>query len=268
MLSGQMRAAVRYLVIAIAIVQAFLAAAFFLQWQPVVSLWPFPESTPLTFIFIASIFAAAAASQVWAAATKNYGAMAGIGLDYLATFAGIALVTLTFEPFNPMARTVLFVVSVATALFGLGLALWASRIPIPAQPAQPNSVRWSFVVFIVGLLGVGGLAALGNPGVIPWSMSVDLGRLAGVMFVGSAAYFVSAFLRPSWLNSAGQLLGFLLYDLVLIGPFLLRLPTTPPEFFMGLAIYTLVVVYSGALTIYYVFVNAATRRSTWIIQRR
>ena len=60
-------------------------------------------------------------------------------------------------------------------------------------------------------------------------------------------------------NAAGQLAGFLAYDVVLIVPFLQRLPTTPPEHLTGLIIYTAVVTYSGLLAIYYLFLYRPTR---------
>ena len=77
----------RYSLYFIAIVQFILAIAFFLQLPFAVNLWPFEGTTPLTFIFISSIFAAAAAPTLWAAATENYGVLAGIGLDYMGILA-------------------------------------------------------------------------------------------------------------------------------------------------------------------------------------
>ena len=79
------------------------------------------------------------------------------------------------------------------------------------------------------------------------------------MFLGAADYFAYGLLRPSWLNTAGQLIGFLAYDIVLIVPFLIRLPTIPPENRIGLTIYTGVVIYSGLVAIYYLFLNKPTR---------
>ena len=63
------------------------------------------------------------------------------------------------------------------------------------------------------------------------------------------ALFGLGLLRPGWLNAAGQLAGFLAYNVVLIAPFLMRLPTTAPEQRTGLIIYTAVVTYSGLLAI-------------------
>jgi len=79
------------------------------------------------------------------------------------------------------------------------------------------------------------------------------------MFLGAMTYFIYALVRPSWVNAAGQLAAFLAYDVVLIVPFLTRLPTVAPEHRISLIVYTLVVSYSGLLAIYYLFLHKPTR---------
>jgi hypothetical protein len=86
-----------------------------------------------------------------------------------------------------------------------------------------------------------------------------LSVLAGCLFLGAAAYFVYGLVRPSWANAGGQLAGFLAYDLVLIGPLLSRLPAIAPEFRLSLIIYLVVVIYSGLLAVYYLFIYRPTR---------
>jgi len=263
MLPGQMRTSVRYLILLIGGAQAIAAVALFVQLPIATQLWPFHGTTSVTFIFVASIFAAAAASQIWAAATENYGAMAGIGLDYLAIFSAVFVISLNIQGADATTRLLFAAVSIASAAFGLALFLWAHRIPIDPQPSQPRVVRGSFVVFVIGLLAVGGLSIAGVPNIVPWQVTPELEALIGWMFVGAAMYFLYSLLRPSWLNSAGQLLGFLAYDVVLIVPFLTRLPTTPNQFVLGLTVYTAVLVYSAVIAIYYLFIHLPTRRSTW-----
>ena len=82
---------VRYLLFLISAVQLFFAAAFFFQWPLAVSLWPFAGTTPLTFVLIASFFAAAGASTLWPLLTGNEGALAGVALDYLFIFTPMAI---------------------------------------------------------------------------------------------------------------------------------------------------------------------------------
>lgn len=88
-----MTKAMRYFLIFVSVAQLFFAIAFYLQWPFVTNLWPFPGTTPLTYIFVSSIFAAAAAPTLWAALTKNYGALAGIALDYLTILAPVAVLS-------------------------------------------------------------------------------------------------------------------------------------------------------------------------------
>jgi len=252
--------AMRYLLLFICAVQFFFALAFFLQLPFAVDLWPFQGTTPLTFIFIASIFAAAAASTLWATASENYGALAGIGLDYLGILIPVSILSfqLGANSGSP-ALTTYGVVCVFGAIFGLGLLLWSIRVPIDNTLPMPGLVRGSFVLFIVALLIVSVRLIMKVPNTIPWTITPDLSVVIGAMFFGAALYFVYALVRPSWANAAGQLAGFLAYDVVLIVPFLTRLPTTPPEHQVGLIIYTAVVTYSGLLAIYYLFIHKPTR---------
>lgn len=251
---------IRVLLIAIGLIQIFFAIAFFLQWPFATRLWPFPGTTPLTFIFVASIFAAAAASTLWATLSENYGALAGIGLDYLTILAPVAVFAYQVgtSSANP-GLTTYALICVFGALFGLGLFIWSARIPLDRSHPMPGPVRWSFIVFIIALLIVGGRLVFQVPNSIPWNITPELSVLMGWMFLGAAVYFAYGLLRPSWANTAGQLAGFLAYDLVLIVPFLNRLPAAAPEHRVSLIIYIVVLVFSGLLAAYYLFLHAPTR---------
>jgi hypothetical protein len=100
---------------------------------------------------------------------------------------------------------------------------------------------------------------LKTPNILPWPLTAELSVVIGWMYLGAAAYFAYALLRPGWANTAGQLAGFLAYDVVLIVPFLQRLSTVPPEFQASQIVYTAVVVYSGLLAAYYLFLSPRTR---------
>jgi hypothetical protein len=149
--------------------------------------------------------------------------------------------------------------SIAGALFGAVLLAWSAPQPLERQPPTPWLVRASFWVFVLVLVIVSARLLLQHPNVIPWTITPQLSVVIGLMFLGAATYFAYGLLRPSWANAAGQLAGFLAYDVVLIGPFLKRLPTVAPEHRAGLIIYIAVVSYSGLLAIYYLFIHPATR---------
>jgi hypothetical protein len=250
----------RYVLFLISIVQFVFAIAFFLQLPFAVRFWPFEGTTPLTFIFVSSISAAAAASTFWAVASENYGALAGIGLDYIAILAPVSILTFQLGASSGAPRLMMYgFVSAFGALFGIFLLMWSIRIPMDNTLPIPGFVRWSFVVFIIALLIVSTRLILKVPNVIPWKITPELSVAIGWMFFGAMLYFVYSLLRPSWVNAAGQLAGFLAYDVVLIVPFLTRLSTTAPEHRVGLIVYTIIVSYSGLLAIYYLFVHKPTR---------
>lgn len=251
---------VRFTLFAICIVQLLFAIAFFLQWPFVVNMWPYLGTTPLTFIFISSIFAAAAAATLWAVATGNYGALAGIGLDYLAILTPLSIFSLQLGISSGTPQLTTYgILCLFGALFGLGLMVWSIQIPMDTTMPMPTPVKWSFVVFIIALLIVSASLILKRPNVIPWKITPELSVVIGCMFLGAMMYFIYAMLRPSWANAGGQLAGFLAYDVVLIVPFLTKLPTVAPEQRVGLTIYTAVLIYSGLLAAYYLFMHKPTR---------
>lgn len=79
------------------------------------------------------------------------------------------------------------------------------------------------------------------------------------MFLGAAVYFVYGLVDRRWENAGGQLAGFLAYDVVLVVPFLLRLPTIEAELLPNLVIYLVVVIASGILAAWYLLLNPVTR---------
>jgi hypothetical protein len=249
---------IRPFLVMVAVVQLAFAVAFFVQAPFAVNLWPFPGTTPLSFIFISSIFASAGAATLWALWSKRNGAFTGIFIDYVAILLPVGVFSLLLSREAPQYANY-GILCLAGAAFGAALLVWSLRYPITDPIPMPNPVRWSFVVFIGALLIVGVRMVLAVPNVIPWRVSPELSVVIGWMYLGAAAYFAYALLRPSWTNATGQLVGFLAYDVVLIGPFLTRLPTVPAEQLVSQVIYTGVVIYSGLLALYYLAVNPRTR---------
>jgi hypothetical protein len=251
---------IRTFLLFICAIQLLFAIAFFFQLPIIVNLWPFPGTTPLTYIFIASIFAAAAAAKAWAAGSENYGALAGIGLDYVVILVPVAILSFQLGAANSSPQMIGYgIACIFGALFGIWLLLWSIRIPLDASIPTPRFVRWSFIAFIIALIIVSTQLIIGVPNVLPWPVTPELSALIGWMFFGAMTYFAYGVLRPTWTNAAGQLAGFLAYDVVLLPPFLARLPTVTPEYRLSLIIYTTVLIYSALLAIYYLFIHSTTR---------
>ncbi|MEO8612281.1 MAG: hypothetical protein ABI690_30580 [Chloroflexota bacterium] len=248
-----MNRSVRSWMFIISAVQLIFAVLYLIQPPFAIQMWPFPAASFMTYILVASFFAAAGVSTGWCAWKNEAGALGGIGCDYITIFGPLAI-------FAIQTGTIPFAIAcVIGAIFGLWLLLWSQRIPIRDARRMPRVVYGSFMVFIVALILAGGALIFKTPNILPWALTPELSVVCGWMFLGAATYFAYGLARPSWGNAVGQLAGFLAYDVILIIPFLQRLPTIAPEFKISLIIYLVVVTYSGLLAIYYLFVNRATR---------
>jgi hypothetical protein len=249
---------VRLLLLIVALLQAALAVLFIVQSPLATGLWPIPNTTPLTFIFFGSIALAAAASTLFCVLLNVPGALVGIALDYIVIFAVLAVYMLRATPTLGSGATTLVFGGVGGVLFGLWLLWYGWRRPITDARRTPLLVRISFILFVIALILVGGVLVTNRPYIMPWSITGN-GAIIGWMFLGAAVYFAYGVVRPRWHNAGGQLAGFLAYDLVLIIPFLQRLPTISDPLRASLIIYTIVVVYSGILAAYFLFVHPSTR---------
>lgn len=239
-------------------IQAFLAFGFIFQWPPVTDLWPLPYTNATTYLFFGSILAASVASTLWCLLHREDGALAGVFLDYVTISFPVAILTLQISARDPSFRT-LAAVSAAAAVLGAAMFLATSRIPFRDTRPTPRPLRWAFGLFLVLLVLAGGQLVLRTPNVLPWYVPMTGQVIYGWMFLGAAAYFAYGLIRPSWQNAGGQLAGFLAYDLVLIVPFVLMLPDVGPERLPNLLLYITVLLVSGALASYYLFIDPATR---------
>jgi len=245
-----------------AVGQIILAIGFFAQMPWTAIFWPFRYTGLLSYIFMASIAGAAAASTLWCLYTREDAGFAGIAFDYIAIFGPLAVFSWQKYSRIPDKDFILLIVAgIFCALFGLVLFLWSRRFPFQDTQPTPRPVRIAFGIFIIALFLVGGALVLKTDNIMPWTLSDEASVLYGWFFIGAAIYFIYGLLRPVWGNAGGQLSGFLVYDLVLIIPFVLHLQTVKPALMLNLVIYIAVLVGSGLLAAYYLFINPATRLS-------
>ncbi len=253
-----MTRSVRSLLITVAVIQALIGVGFALQIGFITQIWPMPNTGPLSLTLIGSFFVAAAASTLWSLFAGETGSLAGVFLDYVVIFVPLAIYMLLISDGN--WGIVSFAIAVAIAAVCGAMGLWQTLLyPIKDPRPQPMLVRISFVIFVVTLIFFGGEMVLQVPNILPWQVSPEGSTIYGLMFLGAAAYFIYALARPSWMNSGGQLAGFLAYDLVLILPFIGHFQKVEDQLLPNLILYVVAVVYSGLLGIYYLFVNRQTR---------
>lgn len=236
-----------------------LALGFYRQSEWATRLWPWPDGR-MSYIFISSILAAIAAPILWVALSGEIRASEPGAINLGITFAGsgLYLLWLAFDT-GGTAITIAAVVFLATALLQVVVFRWCRRYSLTDERRMPVPVRMSFAVFAVGLIVVGSALVLRAEHIFPWPLNPDSSVIFGWIFLGAATYFAHAVLRPSWANTAGQLLGFLAYDVVLIWPFLDHFDAVATDHRTSLIIYTVVVIYSAILALYYLSVNPPTR---------
>lgn len=259
-----MQRMIRVLLVIVGIALLGLSAGFFWQQPWAVQAWPWQDKS-LSFAFVAAMQAAIAAAVFWIAATGELRAMAAGALNLVVMMSGLTLYL--GQQAVTTGKPIFVIYTLACGLFAAfngWLLLWAQRLPLRDPRPLPGFVRFSYIIFILALALVGTALVLQRPNVLPWVVEPPTSMVLGWMFLGDAFYFLYAFLPFGWAGArwhgaAAQLWSFLAYDLVLLGPFLKRFPTIAPEYRNSLIVYTLILVYSGLLAIYYLFINRATR---------
>ena len=178
---------------------------------------------------------------------REYAAVRGGALNLAVMFAIMSAYTLT-------ETGKVFAFGVVTAVFFAfqGVLFFVARgIPFKDSRQTSKLILWSFVLFILLLIAVGGALLAGAKNILPWSVSRDLSFLYNSVFLGAAVFFASAIKANVWGAARGRLAGFLAYDLVLIGPFITMFADVSEKYLTSLIVYTVVVVYSGALATWY-----------------
>jgi hypothetical protein len=250
-----MREIGRGLLIITGLVCLLMAIGYFWQMEWAIATWPWPDGR-LTYMFIASMWAAVGAALLWIALARAWGHLAAGGLNLLVTMGGYAIffgLLAQQQGGDGLWSYVLF--GGLAVVVNLLLIGWGHRLELPQRTPLPRPVYYSYILFVVVLLLIGVGLILQQPNIMPWPLQPETSVLVGLIFLGNAFYFVYALLRPYWEYGRAQLWSFLVYDLVLIGPLVAHWPNVLPELRLNLLVYIAVLIYSGALAAYYLFVR-------------
>lgn len=239
-----------------------LTVGFIFQVSWVTALWPWPDGR-FSYLFIGSILAAVTAALAWISWSGEWGALPAGALNV----AVIALTWAVYFLFSSLGGRQSFLLYYSLFFFVSGLLsaitfVWSRKFALPTERPTPRFVLISFGIFTIALLLAGAALVLRVPTIFPWPLQPDSSVLFGLIFLGDAFYFFYGLLVRRWYNAFGQLLSFLAYDLVLIGPFLVLFTSVKPEHLVSLIVYVAVLLYSGFLAIYYLLLqNPLTRKS-------
>ncbi len=238
-----------------------LALGFVFRIPGAIHLWPW-EDGRYSYLFIGSIIAAASSAMLWVGWIGDLGALPAGSLNILVIAVTTSIYFFKLGFGDGRSNLILFGITSALIAMTSGAAFWWSRqIPLRASLPTPGLVKVSFAVFIAALVLAGGALILRAP-IFPWALNPDSSVIFGCIFLGDACYFLYGLLYPRWHNALGQLLSFLVYDLVLFVPFVVLFNTVNPARILNLVVYLAVLVYSGGLAVYYLFINPKTRFGT------
>lgn len=254
-----MRQCIRFAVLAVGVLTAILAVGFAFRLSWATPLWGWPDSR-LSFIFLGSIAAAIAAPTLWFGLSDELGGVPGGALNIatIGTASGIYLLRLYARRHDgQLLVTALVVLAIAAA--SAGLYFYCRTIPIRDRRPTPLPVRASFGLFALALIFASLALMRHTAHIFPWPLRDDTAVMIGCIFLGNAVYFIYGLSERPWGESAGQLIAFLAYDLVLIGPFLRHINHVLPAHRLSLTLYIVVLIYSGALALFYLLIAPETR---------
>jgi hypothetical protein len=245
-----------------AAVALLLAIGFGFQMEWATRLWPWPEGR-LTYIFISSILAVVAASvATWVYTNEPAEGQALALVTFVAAAAGAVQFARVYRRTDEDQLLTAAVVFGLAVLVSAAIAIWSFRFSFRDTVPTPTFLRWTFAGYVVALV-ITGLAMIAKVDTIfPWPLNPDSSVLFGWVFLGAAVYFLHAVLVPYRNNARGQLAGFLAYDLVLIVPFLRHFSEVADDHFLSLLTYTAVIIFSGAVAVYYLFFEPRLRLFT------
>jgi hypothetical protein len=248
----------RGLMVCVGLLAVVVTFGFYFQAPWATSLWPWPDGR-MTYIFVASIAAAIALPNLWIALAGRAWAIGPGALNLAVAHLGISAFLFAAASQGNARLSLVASVFAATGVLEAVACFWSLRQPLKDARPTPRTVRASFLLFAILLLVTGFFLVMKAPHIFPWPLKPETSVLVGWIFWGAALYFGAGFVRPVWENACGQLLGFLAYDVILIGPYVAHLQKVKPEHALSLKVYIAVLAYSGLLAIYYLFIHGSTR---------
>jgi hypothetical protein len=251
-----MRFAIRLLLVALGVATVGIAYALLRNVPEIVAVWPYPQSYGLSNVFIASMLAAIGAPIVWIGLSGDLAAIRSGAINIMAVSGGLgAQAVWKVAAGDSTERLLTFAIAACSlALVSAVLLLLTRKEPWLDPRPTPWLARGAFALFAFVLLIAGGLLVQ-RIQIFPWVLTRDNAIAYGIIFLGSAAYFIHAIVEPVWSNARGQLLGFLAYDAVLLVPYARLWPSTAGDQQLGLAIYLGVIALSGVIAIWFLFFN-------------
>jgi hypothetical protein len=210
-------------------------------------IWPWPDGK-LTYLVAASIVGPVGICSLYAAWTQNFRAAIAGGIALVVCAAGAAFVIA-----ETIGRGAHATGTALVALGGLALIAWCAANTPKDSLAAPKGARLALSAVALVLITVSTFLLTKFPTVFPWPLKPETSLLYGALFFGLFIAFAYAMWTGAWGDAELLLIGLLVYDLILIGPFLQHFGKVLPEHALSLKIYVAVLVITAPVAAYYLF---------------
>lgn len=235
-----------------------LGYALRMEWAVRAHLW---SDGPMTISWYGSMLLSFGPQLVWLGLTRDWGILPGFAAGSIVMFLGAASAVLTVAARESSPR--LWVIGALLAALGLGsiwMWRWSRRQRVRDGRQTPRLLRWFGAICVVPLLVASAGLLARHPHVFPWPLNPDSSTLMGWMFLGTGVSFVFAAVQSHWAYMRTLLMGFLVYDAVLIPYYLGHYSRVQPEHELSLGIFMVVLGSSALLSLWHLFVSPATRK--------
>jgi hypothetical protein len=196
-----------------------VAAGLYARASWATSLWPWPD-VEMTYVFLASVLAAAIAPSIWIGVTGELAVLAPGALNTLILNLAFA-VYLGFRGIDRGEPKLLVAAGVNLAVVPIFVSLLRRARAIPVNDTRPMPRFATYALWVIfALLVVVGVPLLFQvDNVFPWELTPQTSTVFGCIFLGASGYFFYVARRPFWIFGLAPLLGFLGYDLVLLSKY-------------------------------------------------
>jgi hypothetical protein len=228
-----------------------------------VASWPWSQS-PFDYLLASSFLLAAGAVIAWLSIVGEWGAAAGATLNVGSmNVAAAAFLAYRYTQSHDARLATRAAAFTLFALTNLCAFAWSRRQPIRDRRPVERPLKIAFALF-TALLTVAWVQLFRlSQTIFPWALEANTEVLVGTLFFGSSVYFGYGLWATRWHEMRGQLIAFLVYDLVLVFPYLAMFDSAYSDHRPSLIAYLTVIVSSGLFSVYYLFIHPRTRR--WAI---
>jgi hypothetical protein len=237
-----------------------LSLGIFFSISAATQLWIWPAAPALNLAFVGAWFAGGTAALVWIGLSGHVTAFRALMLTLFVALTGSSIQLFRNQDLAGNERYLPFaILFVITALIALVVFFSTRHTPETDPTPAPVAVRWAFLLFSAILLAVGFPMVFDLTPIFPVELATDTTIVYGWFFLGSFVFYFSGYLKSTIGNTTAQMIGFLVYDVLLIPPFLAHLPDVDPGLQTNLIIYLTVLISSAIFCVYFLFVHRETR---------